>query len=352
MDKMFESITDNFLKWEITQIVLVQKVFEPIEKYLEIISHITTARFMHIYFFPLFLVFGVKKYVNVMIAAISSHISIILLKWALAGTRPYWWVHETHLFTNLTRPYVRQTYLTCETTSGNPSGHVMFTASILYFIIKAIFYQSPWFRRYLNKPFKFFVWNIYLGILGLISISRMFFACHFFHQCVLGSCFGITISHFLQLRRVNRFLTEIHRIKAFVLGLAIVIFTISFYFAHYIIAQDPLWTVKKAFNWCKDPYYIKPETTPIYSLAREFGLMFGLILCAPQARRFNIELDFKWSLPTIITIMCINKYALGQIPRWNGAAIFYSATFAHSLTFIMLLLNVVPLIARKPKIKD
>lgn len=55
--------------------------FEPIEKYLEIISHVTTARFMHIYFFPLFLVFGVKKYVNVMIAAISSHISIILLKW-------------------------------------------------------------------------------------------------------------------------------------------------------------------------------------------------------------------------------------------------------------------------------
>lgn len=68
--------------------------------------------------------------------------------------------------------------------------------------------------------------------------------------------------------------------------------------------------------------------------------------------RFNIELDFKWSLPAIIAIMCINKYALGQIPRWNGAAIFYSATFAHSLTFIMLLLNVVPLIARKPKIKD
>lgn len=164
---------------------------------------------------------------------------------ALAGTRPYWWVHETHLFTNLTRPYVRQTYLTCETTSGNPSGHVMFTASILYFIIKTIFYQSPWFRRYLNKPFKFFLWNIYLAILGLISISRMFFACHFFHQCVLGSCFGITISHFLQLRRVNRFLTEIHRIKGFILGLAIVIFTISFYFAHYIIAQDPLWTVKK-----------------------------------------------------------------------------------------------------------
>lgn len=125
----------------------------------------------------------------------------------------------------------------------------MFTASILFFVIKTIFYQSPWCRRYLNKPFKYFLWNIYVGILGLISISRMFFACHFFHQCVFGSCFGITISHILQKPKVNRFLTELGRIKAFMLGMAIVIFSISIYFAHYVIAQDPLWTVKKVVIW-------------------------------------------------------------------------------------------------------
>lgn len=125
----------------------------------------------------------------------------------------------------------------------------MFTASILFFVIKTIFYQSPWCRRYLNKPFKYFLWNIYVGILGLISISRMFFACHFFHQCVFGSCFGITISHILQKPKVNRFLTELGRIKAFMLGMAIVIFSISIYFAHYVIAQDPLWTVKKVIIW-------------------------------------------------------------------------------------------------------
>lgn len=55
--------------------------FEPVEKYLEVISHVTTARFMHTYCFPFFLVFGIKQYVFIMIAAISSHISIILLKW-------------------------------------------------------------------------------------------------------------------------------------------------------------------------------------------------------------------------------------------------------------------------------
>lgn len=227
----------------------------------------------------------------------------------MAGTRPYWWVNETDLFTNLTRPYVRQTYLTCETTAGNPSGHVMFTASILFFVIKTIFYQSPWFQRYSSKSFKFFIWNIYVFILGLISISRMFFACHFFHQCIFGLCFGIAISQFLQKRNVNRFLMEMNRKRSFLLGFTMLSICISIYFAHFIISQDPQWTVKKvmhlrktiyclikfkdkiyymlnqAFNWCKDPYYIKPETTPIYSLSREFGLLFGLILCSPLAKR-------------------------------------------------------------------
>lgn len=41
----------------------------------------------------------------------------------------------------------------------------------------------------------------------------------------------------------------------------------------------------QAFNWCKDPYFVKPETTPIYALVRHFGLAFGLILCAPHINR-------------------------------------------------------------------
>lgn len=123
----------------------------------------------------------------------------------------------------------------------------MFSAAILFFVIRSIFYQSPWLRRYLNKPFKFFLWNVYVGILGLISISRMFFACHFFHQCVLGSCFGITISQFLQNRKVERYLIELNRLKGFLLGCTLVIACVAVYYAHYLIAEDPQWAVKKVF---------------------------------------------------------------------------------------------------------
>lgn len=67
--------------------------------------------------------------------------------------------------------------------------------------------------------------------------------------------------------------------------------------------------------------------------------------------RFNIPLDIKWSLPTVTTITCLNKYILGQIPRWNGALIFFTATFVTNMLFVQLLLHIVPRIARKPKIK-
>lgn len=123
----------------------------------------------------------------------------------------------------------------------------MFTASILFFVIRTIFYQSPWLRRYLNKPFKFFLWNIYVGLLGMISISRMFFACHFFHQCVLGSCFGITISQFLQNRKVERFLIDLNRLKGLLLGCTLVLICVAVYYAHFLIAEDPQWAVKKVF---------------------------------------------------------------------------------------------------------
>lgn len=170
---------------------------------------------------------------------------IFFISRVLAGTRPYWWINETDLFTNLTRPTIRQTYLTCETTAGNPSGHVMFSAALLFCVIKSIFYQSAWFRCHSSKLFKYFIWNIYAFLLGLISISRMYFACHFFHQCVTGIGFGIIISQFLQHRKINQCIMEMHRKSTFFIGLCALLLCISIYYTHILLSRDPHWAVKK-----------------------------------------------------------------------------------------------------------
>lgn len=48
----------------------------------------------------------------------------------------------------------------------------------------------------------------------------------------------------------------------------------------------------------------------------------------------------------VIGIVCINKYLIGQIPRFNGPLIFYSATFFANFLFIIVFVNLVPFIAK------
>lgn len=121
----------------------------------------------------------------------------------------------------------------------------MLTASVLFYLIRTSFLQSSWVHRLLGPIFKYFVWNLYAGILGLISISRMYFACHFFHQCVSGICFGIVISYLLQHCEINRRLIGMGRINGVFLGICLLLLCVSVYYSHYLLHHDPQWAVKK-----------------------------------------------------------------------------------------------------------
>lgn len=120
----------------------------------------------------------------------------------------------------------------------------MFTASTLFFAIQTIL-QNPSQRS--NKAIQYFAWNIYVAILMLISMSRMFFACHFFHQCLFGAAFGIVIGRTLQSRRINNMIINLIRLEAFALAATVVLLTISIYFAHYLLASDPQWSIQKVW---------------------------------------------------------------------------------------------------------
>lgn len=223
---------------------------------------------------------------------------------AIAEDRPYWWVNESPSYTELTRPELRQMHLTCETSAGSPSGHVMFTATVLYVGTLGILRSMPWYRR-AGSMVRYCIWNVFLGVLATVTVSRLYFASHFLHQCLLGAALGILIGHVLQHPEINQTLNRMGFKSAMGLYLALLSLTLAVYGSHYFLQKDPQWSIRKvvhkkkrirrlcpqnlfspqAFNWCKDPYNVKPETTPIYSLVREFGLLFGLILCAPNAKR-------------------------------------------------------------------
>lgn len=201
------------------------------------------------------------------------------------------------------RPNLRQTYLTCETSAGSPSGHSMLFATILFVAMQDALQSMPWYRA-ASSTVKYCTWNIFISLLTLVAISRMYFACHFLHQCLLGVVIGISIGHVIRQPHVQRQIIDMRMLDAFVIGVVMVLLAVVAYFGQMLLQIDPQWSVRKvrilyfgsfahgsqhnffqAFNWCKDPYFVKPETTPIYGLVRHFGLLFGLIVCSPHVRR-------------------------------------------------------------------
>lgn len=173
----------------------------------------------------------------------------------LAEDRPFWWVSETSVYTAFTRPSLRQTYLTCETSAGNPSSHVMVLAAILYTASQEVFQKFQWYRS-AGNILKCFIWNIFILLLAIITMSRIYFACHFLHQCVFGAALGVSLSKLLRRSNINKKLNEASLKKSIAFGAIIIVITLAIYFGQFLLDIDPLWTIRKV-NYCVPIYFIQ-----------------------------------------------------------------------------------------------
>lgn len=202
------------------------------------------------YVVPIIIALSVRSYINVMTAAVCSELANCLLKWLIAEDRPYWWVMETNAYTMLTRPSLRQTYLTCETSAGSPSGHSMLFATILFVAMQDALQSMQWYRT-ANNTVKYCTWNIFITFITLVAISRMYFACHFLHQCLLGVVIGISIGHCIRQPYVQQQLIDMRMADALVIGIVFVLLTGLFYFGQMFLRIDPQWSVRKVCNIIK-----------------------------------------------------------------------------------------------------
>lgn len=191
--------------------------------------------------------------------------------------RPYWYVKETNGLDLL------QHRLTCETTSGYPSKHVM---SVTGFLIIVGFFSGKELGKCLNdsesKTLKFLITIVQYILVILMGISRMYFGCHFLHQCLAGAFLATVVLCCLRYDQWKIFTIERYLFVAGVMALAS--FVISIYYTMITLDYDPHWPVRMAFKWCARPEYLKHESTPIFSLCRDFGTILGAALSAPLMR--------------------------------------------------------------------
>ncbi|XP_027885292.1 glucose-6-phosphatase 3 [Xiphophorus couchianus] len=247
----------------------LQQQTKNLEQFWLTITHFGDPQVGFLFVFPLTYFVCNRLGVAVLwVSALSEWLNL-MLKWVLFGERPFWWVGECQLFVN-TKPNISQFPCTCETGPGSPSGHSMVTAAVWWVVV-------PPLSSFLHSHTHCWVisaapYLIYGLLLGAVGISRIFILAHFPHQVVTGIIAGIFLGIFL-VRKVP----EGRPLLFFVSFSAGMLFSALILNAGLqLVGIDLFWTVALAKKWCSRADWIRLDTVPLSSLARDCGTLLGL----------------------------------------------------------------------------
>lgn len=282
-------------------IKLLQESFPNNKDFMINISTLFDPRYVFLIYAPILFAFNKRVGHRMIIALTWAEWANQILKWLLAGERPYWYVHERANELALAANYsslaavddgqqvateLKQFPVTCELGAGSPSGHSMVTATVWYILIDAYLKgelpalgRADYYLRGASSPssdknsgLANLVWSIYTVMLLLVSLSRVYLACHFPHQCIAGALLGCILARLVAERLPMEALRKPHFAAATCFMFASVMAT---YAALRMTGFDPLWSVGKAMRWCVKKEYIHLDTTPFFSMMRYLGFCLG-----------------------------------------------------------------------------
>lgn len=274
------------------------------------ISTLFDPRYVFLIYAPI--LFAINKRVGhrTIIALTLTEWANQILKWLLAGERPYWYVHEranellsannattgiesydtasASILSNINPPtpmaQLKQFPVTCELGAGSPSGHAMVTATVWYILIdaylrgelpifKKVDYSSiePESNLIMSKLAKI-TWSLYTLILVSVSLSRVYLACHFPHQCICGAILGVVVARFVAEKLP---MEELHKHHFAITTAFMFTSALGTYGLLRSLGMNPLWSVDKGMRWCVKKEYIHLDTTPFFSMTRYLGFCLG-----------------------------------------------------------------------------
>lgn len=234
------------------------------------LSTLFDPRYAFLFYAPL--VFSLDRYAGrklmwvTVIAEWSNH----LLKWIMHGERPYWWVHETSVYNQTQTPQIQQYFLTCETGPGSPSGHAMVTAAVWYILVESFLRRRGTLEKssILNR----ICWSVYTMILCFVSLSRVYIAAHFPHQCLLGACIGVSVAMLISHLDTDKF-----KLNHYFYGTVLLfISALSTFAVLKLLGFNPMWSVERALKWCAKRENVHLDTTPFFSMMRYCGFFLGM----------------------------------------------------------------------------
>uniref|UniRef100_A0A182TU90 glucose-6-phosphatase n=1 Tax=Anopheles melas TaxID=34690 RepID=A0A182TU90_9DIPT len=327
------------LKREIYQIIYVQDVFSQYEDFLAAVTKAFDPKVLFLSVIPVVAGLSTTLYSKLLLSVLLTEYANTIVKWILAEDRPFWWLNETKEFSSLNRPKIYQNELTCEPSPGNPSGHLMTSTTYLFVIFSVLEEYLAKYGRFARVSLRF----VYYSTLFFISISRMYFGCHFLHQCIFGILLGILMSKVCLSHRLEKYIAKQSGKRRVGFVVLICLAMLSLYWAQKLLGIDPQWAVKMAFKWCEDPFYLKPTTTLVFSAIRLTGSLLALAVVGPiqKAKPLNVKL----SIPMVMAMMAFEWIALDFTPRNFGVVVYFLYSFLLYFLFTYAYLRWVPALA-------
>lgn len=263
-----------------------------------------------------------------------------VMKWMLMGERPYWWVHTTNVYnlTGQTVPFIKQYHMTCETGPGSPSGHAMVTAATYFVIVNFVIQLKD--QVFKSGLVNMVLWLSYLTALVSVSVSRIFIAAHFPHQCLLGAVIG-----FLVAAVVSKMNVEKVGMTTYTLGtIGMFASAMLTYFVIKHLGINPLWTVDRAMKWCFDPKHVHLDTTP---MTRYLGFFLGTgwalnsSLWSKTVKSNLGPLSRIWV--AVLSLMATKASERIPLPK-NDLNVFYGLSFALNAALPIIFISILPYI--------
>ncbi|XP_030076673.1 glucose-6-phosphatase [Microcaecilia unicolor] len=281
----------------------------------------------------------------VWVAVIGDWLNLVF-KWILFGQRPYWWVHDTDYYRNVSAPVIEQFPVTCETGPGSPSGHAMGAAGVYYVMVSALLTIILKKNQHTLKNWclRGALWSGFWGVQICVCLSRIFLAAHFPHQVITGVFSGMVVAEaFHHIQSIYK-----ASLKKYICAtLFLFCFALGFYLLLKVLGVDLLWTLEKAKRWCARPEWIHIDTTPFAGLLRNLGIFFGLGLAlhsqlylesckGKQGQHLTFRLCCIFS--SLVVLHLFDSFK----PPTKNELLFYALSFCKSAAVPLAAVAIIP----------
>jgi len=257
------------------------------------------------------LLFGVGKRttaVHLLLVAGISDLTNLLLKWTIAGDRPYW-VDDR----------VRQFPMTCEAGYGMPSGHVQAFTTVTYFLL----------MRWAASRSVMFIHTLFV-LTG--AFSRVYTGAHFPTQTIAGWAVGATFGiggHYVlsSTGAVARWTREGSRARRTMAAASLLAVCVCSVIATYLllvqVGFDPLGSMPRARAACVSSR--GPIGLVFQSATRALGIMAGAVVVIAAG---PLGADYTRGAPSLTLIFAALAVVLVTRRLFDRAEVVMAANWA------------------------